>query len=213
MREARVSIRMWYRSSVASGINAERDVSATVLSTGVIAPGPDGLARGLAPLLSPAYQGATVVMGGPMNGPGQILAQVMIGRSQRLMRLVGTAPCGANCVQVGSLTMRGKFIRDPNAPPDSCTPSASNHVVATVSVTDEVGRPLRGVVIKGRFLDDYWVDKVVSGTSNRKGIVRFVHDGVACVGAVAFLVDDAAKAGRSFDRTKGILTNYVIPLP
>jgi hypothetical protein len=195
------------------GINPERDVSATVLSTAVIAPGPDGVAQALAPLLSPAYQGATLGMGGPMNGPGQILAQVMIGRSQRLMKLVGATPCGANCIQIGSLTMTGKFIRDPNAPPDYCTPDASNHVVAKVRATDELGSALRGVVVKGHFLDDYWLDKAVTGTTNRKGIVKFVHDGVACVGAVSFLVDDAAKAGRSFDRTKGILTNYVIPLP
>jgi probable HAF family extracellular repeat protein len=195
------------------GINSERDVSATVLSTAVIAPGPDGLAKGLAPLLSPAYQGATLGMGGPMNDPGQILAQVMIGRSQRLMKLVGATPCGANCIQIGSLTMTGKFIRDPDAPPDYCTPKASNHVVAKLRVTDELGKALKGVVVKGHFLDDYWLDKAVTGTTNRKGIVKFVHDGVACVGAVAFLVDDAAKAGRSFDRTKGILTSYVLPLP
>ena len=195
------------------GINPERDVSATVLSTAVIAPGPDGVAQALAPLLSPAYQGATLGIGGPMNGPGQILAQLMIGRSQRLMKLVGTTPCGANCIQIGSLKMTGKFIRDPNAPPDYCTPNASNHVVAKVRVTDEFGSALRGVLVKGRFLDDYWLDKAFTGTTNRKGIVKFVHNGVACVGAVAFLVDSATKAGRSFDRTKGILTNYVIPLP
>lgn len=195
------------------GINSERDVAATVMSTAVIAPGPDGLAQGLAPLLSSAYQGASIGMGGPMNGPGQILARVMIGRSERLMKLVGATACGANCIQIGSLTMTGKFIRDPNAPPDSCTPNASNHVVAKVGVTDEAGRALKGVVVKGRFLDDYWMDKAVTGTTNRNGIVKFVHDGVACVGAVAFLVDSATKGGRSFDRTKGILTNYVIPLP
>lgn len=194
------------------GINPERDVSATVLSTAVIAPGPDGLAQPLAPLLSPAYQGATVGIGGPMNDPGQILAQVMIGRSQRLVRLVGTASCGANCIRIGNLKMTGKFIPDPKAP-GQCTPDASNHVVAKVRVTDEFGNALRGVVVKGRFLDDYWLDKVVTGTTNTKGIVKFVHNGPACVGAVAFLVDDATKAGRSFDRTKGILTNYVIPLP
>jgi len=195
------------------GINAERDVSATVLSTAVIAPGPDGLAKGLAPLLSPAYQGSALVFGGPMNGPGQILAQVMIGRSQRLMKLVGATPCGANCIQIDSLKMTGKFIPDPNAPPDSCTPNASNHVVAKVRVTDELGKALQGVVVKGRFVDDYWLDKAVTRTTNKKGIAKFVHNGVACVGAVAFLVDDAAKVGRSFDRTKGVLTNYVIPLP
>ena len=129
------------------------------------------------------------------------------------MKLVGATPCGANCIQIGSLTMTGKFIRDPDAPPDYCTPNASNHVVAKVRVTDETGKALRGVAVKGRFLDDYWMDKPVTGTTNRKGIVKFVHDGVACVGAVAFLVDDAAKAGLSFDRTKGVLTNSVIPLP
>ena len=41
--------------------------SATVQSTGVIAAGPDGLATPLKGFLSPAYAGADVAFGGPMN--------------------------------------------------------------------------------------------------------------------------------------------------
>jgi hypothetical protein len=56
-------------------INADRDVSATVQSTGVIAPGPDGVAEPLQNRLSPAYAGAPVGGGGPINASGQILTR------------------------------------------------------------------------------------------------------------------------------------------
>jgi hypothetical protein len=108
--------------------------------------------------------------------------------------------------------MVGEFISDPEDP-DGCTPNASNHVEAKVTVTDEAGERLEGVRVTGHFLDDYWLDRAVAGTTNSKGKVRFVHDGPACVGAVAFLVDGAAATDRTFDRTTGILTDWVIPLP
>jgi hypothetical protein len=194
------------------GINTAEDVTATIGKTGVIAYGPDGLAESLADSLSPAYGGAEVSRGGPITDGGQILAKVMIGRSARLMRLVAAEPCGTSCTVVSRLKMVGEFISDPEDP-DACTPNASNHVEATVTVTDEAGERLQGVRVTGHFLDDYWLDRAVAGKTNSKGRVRFVHDGPACVGAVAFLVDGAAATGRTFDRTTGTLTNWVIPLP
>jgi hypothetical protein len=194
------------------GINNAEDVTATIGQLGLIAYGPAGLSQNLADFLSPAYANAEVTTGGPINDAGQILAEVMIGQSTRLMRLVPVQPCASSCTKVSKLNMVGEFIPDPGDP-DACTPNASNHVEATVTVTDENGTPLPGVDVTGHFLDDYWLDKAVAGTTNSKGRIRFIHDGPACVGAVAFLVDGAAGTGRTFDRTTGIVTNWVIPLP
>lgn len=193
-------------------INAARDVSATVQSTAVIAPGPNGLAQSLAPLLSPAYPGATIGMGGPMNNAGQILTQVMIGRSQRLMKLTPASACGFNCIKVSRLLMRGKFVQDPNDP-GQCYPGGNmyNLTQAQLTVTNETGVKLGGVVVSGRFLDDYWTNKPLSGTTDSLGVVKFTHKGLCGVGAIAFLVDKAIRGSRVFDRTTGIVTNWVIP--
>jgi len=162
-------------------------------------------------MVSPAYGPTAVTMAGPINSRGEILTRVIVGRSSRLVKLVPAAECGSACVRVGDIHMRGKFIDDPNAP-GQCTPDASDHVVAKLRVTDESGTPLAGVKLTGHFLDDYWLDHVVTGKTTAGGTVRFVHDGPACVGAVAFLVTDAALAGRTFDRTTGTLTDFVIPV-
>jgi probable HAF family extracellular repeat protein len=193
-------------------INASGDVSATVQSTAVIAPGPDGLAEPLADRLSPAYAGGGLVSGGPMNASGQILARVMIGNSPRLMRLRPGSACEANCTVVSDLQMTGVFVQDPSDP-GHCTPEgeAYNLVTAEVTATDEAGAPLPGVLVRGRFLDDYWTDKKVAGTTNANGIVNFVNQGPCGVGAVAFLVDSARARQRAFDRTTGIVTDFVIP--
>ncbi|MEO5718800.1 MAG: hypothetical protein ABIR29_09540 [Chthoniobacterales bacterium] len=85
---------------------------------------------------------------------------------------------------------------------------------AQVTVTNEAGVPLAGVTITGHFLDDYWLDQVVSATTNARGQAKFKHVGPPCVGGIAFLVTDAVSTpARIFDRTRGILTNFVIPLP
>ena len=78
-------------------------------------------------------------------------------------------------------------------------------------MTDENGAGLPGVLVNGHFLDDYWTDHLVSGTTDAQGMLTFTDIGPACVGSVAFLVDDASAAGRTFDRTSGILVNDVIP--
>ena len=191
-------------------ITSAGDITATVGGVGLIAYGPDGLAQPLADKLSPAYGGGDVAVGGPINGSGQILAQVIIGRSARLVRLVAAEACASGCIRVGSIEMIGKMI---GRPPGQCTNTAFALVVATFTVTDEAGGALSGATVTGRFLDDYYLDQPVTGTTSRGGTVRFVHKGPACVGAIAILVDDVTAAGRMLDRTAGQLTNFVIPMP
>jgi probable HAF family extracellular repeat protein len=186
-------------------INAARDLSATVVSTGVVARGPDGLAQPLADLLSPAYQGGDITVGGPMNSAGQVLSQVIVGRSPRLVRLTPARGCDTNCTRVAMLEMRGQG-------PGFCD-EGQDHAAARLTVVDEAGNPLSGVRITGHFLDDYWLDQRVEGQTNAQGRATFRHDGPPCVGAIAFLVTGASKAGRAFDRTTGTLANDVIPLP
>ena len=193
-------------------ITISEDVTATDLGTAEIAYGPNGLAQSLTPLLSPAYQGAAITGGGPINRQGQILAQVMIGRSPRLVRLTPIAPCTIGCARVTTLQLTGQFISDPNNP-GQCTPLASDHVVAKLTITDQNGAPLNGVAVTGHFLDDYWLDHQVSATTGLLGRTKFVHNGPACVGAIAFLVDRVSKVGVTFDRSTGVLTRYVIPVP
>jgi len=89
--------------------------------------------------------------------------------------------------------------------------------LTTKHLTDypiEEGVPLSGVRVTGHFFDDYWLDETVVGQTNSNGQVTFQHVGPPCLGAIAFLVTNAeARPARTFDRTTGILTNYVIPLP
>ena len=199
-------------SSGMGSINAAQDVTFTVGSTGMAAAGPAGVGQTLASLLSPAYPGAAVGSGGPMNASGQILTQVMIGRSQRLMKMTPAAACGANCLVSSSLVMTGQFVQDP-ANPGSCFQGGRmyNLSSATVTMTSETGAPLANVQVSGRFLDDYWTDRRVTGTSNAAGMVSWSYQGPCGVGAIAFLVDNAVLGTRSFDRTRGTLAQYVIP--
>ena len=78
-------------------------------------------------------------------------------------------------------------------------------------MVDENGVAVRGAVVKGRFLDDYYLDGQVTLTTNSQGNVTAQHSGPACVGAIAFFVDSVTKAGRSMDRVNGVLTSFVIP--
>jgi hypothetical protein len=108
--------------------------------------------------------------------------------------------------------MQGKFVQDP-ADPDHCSPdnNAFNRVRTRVRVTDEAGVPLSGVLVSGRFLDDYWTDHPVSATTNALGIVSFRITGPCGVGAVAFLVDSATRGAQTLDKTSGVLSSSVIP--
>lgn len=198
------------------GINAAGDITATVGGTGLIAYGPDGLAEPLSTKLSPAYGGgATAEMtivptGGPITASEQILARVMIGRSPRLVRLKAAEACTTGCSRVASIQMVGKMIGRPRG---QCTPRASDQVMATLTVTDEAGTALSGATLTGRFLDDYYLDEPVTGTTGRNGTLRITHKGPACVGAIAILVDDITTAGGVLDFQTGELTDFVIPQP
>ncbi|MEK7701979.1 MAG: hypothetical protein AAB418_08245 [candidate division NC10 bacterium] len=197
-------------------INAAGDITATVGGVGLIAYGPDGLGEALSAKLSPAYGGGAtadmtiVPTGGPITASGQILARVMIGRSARLLRLVAAEPCATGCIRVASIQMVGKMIGFPKG---QCTSRASNYVTATLTVTDEAGKALSGATATGRFLDDYYLDERVTGTTGSNGTVKFTHKGPACVGATAILVDDVTKTGRVLDFTTGTLWDDVIPQP
>jgi hypothetical protein len=193
-------------------ISDAKDVTATVAGVGMIAFGPDGLTQPLEDFLSPAYRDRVVTFGGPMNDSGQILAQVMVGRDDRLMRMIPADTCGANCIKIAALQMRGEFVEDPSDP-GSCAPDldAYNRVRVKLLVTSETGARLSGVVVSGRFLDEYWTNTPVSGTTNASGVVSFRNRGPCGVGAVAFLVDSATSGTRTFDRTVGVVTGWVIP--
>jgi hypothetical protein len=187
-------------------INDAQDITATVQSTGQIAAGPSGLLQGLAALVSPAYAGSALTSVGPMNESGQILARMIIGQSGRLVKLVPGQPCISNCIQVTNIQMQAKT-------PGFCD-QGSVQAKAKLTVKSEAGVPLSGVRVTGHFFDDYWLDETVVGQTNANGQVMFKHVGPPCIGAIAFLVTNAeARPARTFDRTQGILTNYIIPQP
>lgn len=193
-------------------INNAGTITATLQGNAVIAHGPTGLARPLSAYLSPAYRDVSVTLGGPMNGAGDILAKVIIGRSQRLVRLVLDAGCSGGCMRVNALTVTAEFIQDPQNP-GLCFEGGSmyNQANATVTVKNRAGVPLSGVTVSGRFLDDYWTDAPVSGITNQQGVVSFDYSGLCGVGAIAFLVDDLDKAGMTFEKMWGSLTGWDIP--
>lgn len=195
-------------------IDAFRTVTATVQGTGVIAFGPEGSAQSLASLVSTAYPEATVGWGGPTDASGAVLTQVMIGRSQRVARLVPVSTCAGACMRVGNMTVTADFVPDPSDPTqDHCSPTlnAHNEALVTVTVTDPSGFPIAGAIVSGRFLDDYWTDDAVVQTTNGNGVATFRYTGLCGVGAIAFLVDDVNQSGATLDRTVGVLTGWTIP--
>lgn len=187
-------------------ITEASDVSFTALGTGMVAPGPSGAGRALAGLLSSAYNGAEVTDAGRINASGQILAQVMIGRSPRLAKLTPAAACTADCLVSTAVAVAANG-------PAYCYDATSNPVKATASVTvsDESGATLGNAQVYGRFLDDYWTDRAVTGTTDNNGTVRFSYTGPCGTGAIAFLVDRATLGTRAFDRTRGVVTAWAIP--
>jgi len=184
-------------------INDVMDITGTIASSGVIAAGPEGLSTSLAAQLSPAYGGMPITSANSLNKKGHILAAAGLGgHSLRLVRLFPTKPCTASCLRVATLQMVAKRVTQ-------CR--ASNQVSVTLTVTDEAGKRQPGVQLRGRFLDGYWLDQRVSGTTDTRGVVRFTHTGRACVGAITFFVDQASAKGRVFDRNQGVLVKSIIP--
>ena len=159
------------------GINAEGDITATVGGVGLIADGPAAPAQLLSLRLSPAYGGGTggdagfnvVPGGGPINDTGVVAASVILGRSARLVRLVPAERCTTGCLRVPSIAMTGRMIGFPRG---QCTATATNRVTATLTVTNEAGAPQPNATVRARFLDDYYLDQPVTGTTGRRGNVR-----------------------------------------
>jgi len=193
-------------------IGRDATVLATVTGNGVIAEGPDGLAQPLQARLSTAYPGASVADGGPANERGAIAALAVIGNAKRLVRLVPAPPCSGDCLQVSEVSMRGRFVEDPDDP-GQCTPEARNKVRATLTVVDSLGLPREGVKVRARFLDEYDHDQAVGGRTDAAGRLELRHEGPACVGAVTLFVESLRADGARFDRAKGQLVASVIPLP
>lgn len=191
------------------GINDAMDVTATVQGFGMIAAGPAGSLASLTARLSPAYAGAEVLSGGPLGDHGAILARVTLGPSPRLVRLVPAAPCVQGCARA-RVSLRAAFRQDPAAP-GQCVPGgpARNDAQALVRAIDERGRPLAGVVVRGRFMDDYWMQTEVSGRTDATGAVVFRHTGPCGVGSLTFVVEGVR--GRTLDQTEGVLYASVVP--
>jgi hypothetical protein len=136
----------------------------------------------------------------------------MIGQSRRLLRLTRAQPCTSGCIHVSNLAFTVKFVQDPQYP-GQCTPGTRvfNAVRVSLRVKIETGAPLQGVMVSGRFLDDYWTNAPISGTTNGLGILKPKYRGPCGVGAIAFLVDSAVKALLAFDKTVGALSGWAIP--
>lgn len=147
-----------------------------------------------------------------MNASGRILASVTIGRSSRLTRLVPVAPCAGNCSRVSAIAMTGVFVQDP-AFPGQCVAGGKmrNDVTAKVTVTSETGARVARARVFGRFLDDYYMNKAVAGTTGSQGNTTLKTSTKCGVGAVAVLVDSVVAGTRQLDRTTGVLTAYLIP--
>lgn len=195
-----------------SSINDAQDITNTVSGGAQIAYGPDGLNQPLDALFSPAYN-SPVIVGGPMNASSQILAQVWVGLAGRLVRLTSASTCETSCIKVSKLLVRAKFHQDPNDP-GHCSPSNKkeyNLVQAIATVTSEIGARLSRVLVSGRFMDQYWTNALVSGTTNTQGVVVFNFKGSCGVGTEAFIVENATKAGLVFDKTVGVLAGSALP--
>ena len=106
-----------------------------------------------------------------------------------------------------------KFHQDPNDP-GHCTlgnKKEYNLVRARATVTSQTGTRLSGVLVSGRFMDQYWTNAVVSGITNAQGVVQFDFKGPCGVGTEAFLVENATKGTRVLDRTTGVLAGSALP--
>ena len=114
---------------------------------------------------------------------------------------------------MSKLLVSAKFHQDPNDP-GHCTPGNKkeyNLVQARATVTSETGARLSGVLVSGRFMDEYWTNALVSGTTNAQGVVQFNFKGPCGVGTEAFIVENATKAPLVFDKTVGVLAGSALP--
>jgi hypothetical protein len=138
---------------------------------------------------------------------------VTIGHSQRLVKLTPATACTSDCLVSRALAVSAQFVEDP-ALPGSCVPGGKMYNLASVSatITDQNGAPLANAQVGGRFLDDYWTNHPVTGTTDASGVVAWSYKGPCGVGAIAFVVEQATLGARTFDRTQGILTAYAIPV-
>ena len=193
-------------------INNAQDITNTVSGGAQIAYGPDGLNQPLDAMFSSAYN-SPVIVGGPMNASGKILGQIWVGLAGRLVRLTRVSACGASCIRVSNLVVSATFHQDPNDP-GHCTPGNKNEYNLTharATVTSETGARLSGVLVSGRFMDQYWTNTRVSGTTNAQGVVQLNFKGPCGVGTEAFIVENATKAPLVFDKTLGVLAGSALP--
>jgi hypothetical protein len=191
-------------------ITSDLDISLTVSAAGLIAPGPNLEAELLTPRLSPAYGDATVYEAGPLTENGQMAVRLTIGKAPRPMRLVPAERCLVDCMRAHVVRLQSRFVEDPDNP-GSCTGTAHTRSTARVRVTAQNGAALAGVEVTGRFLTEYRLDGVVTGTTNGDGIVQFDYTSAPCTGAMTFLVTGAELPGWTFDRTVGRLQQWLIP--
>jgi hypothetical protein len=147
-----------------------------------------------------------------MNSSGQILAQAIIGQSQRLVRLTPAVACTTGCLRVNSLVITAKFVQDPQRP-GQCFQGGKmfNRARAVLTVTNEAGTPVDGVTLIARFLDDYWTNKTVTATTNNRGMAAISYTGLCGVSAIVFFVDNLTKANLTFDKTTETLSSWAIP--
>lgn len=195
----------------AGTVDAAGTLTATALGAGWRAAGPRGKAQPVAGRVWPSYGRGIVTAAGDQGEDGSLVANFHIGQSARLVKLVPAAPCtGAACVRVSRLKMTGRVAWEPGKT-GQCTDGARNHVKATVSVVDADGLPLPGATVRARFMDDGVLDAPASAVTRASGSATLRHQGPACVGAVALLVEDVIAPGRQLDRSSGRLVHSVLP--
>ncbi|MDX1384867.1 MAG: hypothetical protein R3190_14540, partial [Thermoanaerobaculia bacterium] len=124
-------------------ITRDLDIALTISANGLLAPGPAQGAESLTNRLSPAYGDAYVTEAAALSEAGEVLARVMMGRSQRLVRMVEGVPCTASCLVVARLQLMADFVDDPTDP-GRCVGTAHTRAQARVQVVDESGRPVAG---------------------------------------------------------------------
>jgi len=197
-------------STYASSITNHLDATYTLTNSGWVAEGLTGEGQDLGERLPASYGDASGYDAGPLNESGQMAARLSIGKAPRVVRLVPAERCLTDCIQVEVARFRSRFVDDPSDP-GRCVGTAHTRSLALVSVTDENGSPLAGVEVTGHFLTEYRHDGEVTGTTDASGRLRLTYSSAPCTGAMTFLVSDAELSGSTFDRTAGLLMQWVLP--